>query len=168
MGSGRGVAGDGQDGVTVLLAVTSADITTVVQDDTEDGDLRTQSKSSSAEILSAGLWLQGRTRQGQRGGIGIVHRVGIPRQDDSLGLPWQVRNLLRAGEHLFIYLIIPDRRPCRPMRDKRKSKSCPRGLNHLSRPPKVLLLPIQPPDKRNKQKVDRSQPKRRGGGDAVD
>jgi hypothetical protein len=30
----------------------------------------------------------------------------------------------------------------RPMQDKRKAKSCPRGLNHLSRPPQSHLPPI--------------------------
>jgi hypothetical protein len=30
----------------------------------------------------------------------------------------------------------------RPMQDKRKAKSCPRGLNHLSRPPRVTFPPI--------------------------
>jgi hypothetical protein len=44
------------------------------------------------------------------------------------------------------------------MRDKRKAKSCPRGLNHLSRPPKVLLLPIQHPDKK---KTNRKQDKKK-------
>jgi hypothetical protein len=29
------------------------------------------------------------------------------------------------------------------MRDKRKAKSCPRGLNHLSRPPRVSFPPIR-------------------------
>jgi hypothetical protein len=29
------------------------------------------------------------------------------------------------------------------MQDKRKAKSCPRGLNHLSRPPKVTFPPIR-------------------------
>jgi hypothetical protein len=62
MRSGGGVAGDGQDGVTVLLAITGADITTVVPGDllktvadTEDGDLRTPSISGSAETFGAGL-----------------------------------------------------------------------------------------------------------------
>jgi hypothetical protein len=31
----------------------------------------------------------------------------------------------------------------RPMQDKRKAKSCPRGLNHLSRPPRVTFPPIR-------------------------
>jgi hypothetical protein len=62
MRSGGGVAGDGQDGVTVLLAITGADITTVVPGDllktvadAEDGDLRTPSISCSAETFDAGL-----------------------------------------------------------------------------------------------------------------
>jgi hypothetical protein len=39
----------------------------------------------------------------------------------------------------------------RPMQDKRKAKSCPRGPNHLSRPPQSLLSP-SPPYARKKVK----------------
>jgi hypothetical protein len=41
-----------------------------------------------------------------------------------------------------LILIISDRGLTRPMRDKRKAISYPRGLNHLSRPPRVSFPPI--------------------------
>jgi hypothetical protein len=34
-------------------------------------------------------------------------------------------------------------RPKRPMQDKRKAKSCPRGMNHLLRPPRVSFPPVR-------------------------
>jgi flagellar basal body rod protein FlgG len=40
------------------------------------------------------------------GGLGIVHRVGRSRQDDSLGFEREGRNLLRAGEHLGVHLVL--------------------------------------------------------------
>jgi hypothetical protein len=41
----------------------------------------------------------------------------------------------------------------RPMQDKRKAKSCPRGLNHLSRPPRVTFPPISGSSVETRHKV---------------
>jgi hypothetical protein len=47
------------------------------------------------------------------------------------------------------------------MQDKRKAKSRPRGMNHLSRPPRVSFPPVRRTQGKNREKKGKARTKNR-------
>jgi hypothetical protein len=111
MRSGIGVAGNSQDGVAVLLAVASRNVLSMVPGNlletvtnSENGDLRMsnpmthgRARTTNIEVEHGGIYVRG---------IRVVDRVRRPGENDALWVEGQFGNLLSAGQHFGIHIVL--------------------------------------------------------------